>query len=123
MIHFAAPSLASRVRIVTMSRSAIILVIDRLGAGALGPYGNTLLETPAWNRLAGESLLIEQALADAVDLPTAYRSYWRGIPAWGRDENEKSLAAEAQASGVKRVILTDEPALAELPAADEWDEI
>lgn len=53
--------------------NAIVLVVDRLGAGYLGPYGNTWLETPHWNRLAARSALFEWALTDAVDLPTVYR--------------------------------------------------
>ena len=54
------------------------LVIDRLGAGWLGPYGNTWLETPNFNRLAAQSVLCETVVADSPDLVTAYRAYWTG---------------------------------------------
>ena len=58
--------------------NAIVLVIDRLGSGFLGPYGNTWIETPAWNQLAARSLLVETALSDTADLATLYHSYWHG---------------------------------------------
>ena len=53
------------------ARSAIILVVDRLGAGHLGPYGNTWVETPALNRLAAESVLFELAITDSPQLEHA----------------------------------------------------
>ena len=59
-------------------RNAVVLVVDRLGAGNLGPYGNTWIDTPQFNRLAMESLLCEFALSDCPCLSTAYRAYWHG---------------------------------------------
>ena len=51
----------------------VVFVIDRLGASWLGPYGNTWLETPHFNRLAAESLVCETAIADSSDLaPVSY---------------------------------------------------
>ena len=41
--------------------NAICLVIDRLHAGYVGAYGNTWIETPAMNRLASQSFLLDQA--------------------------------------------------------------
>ena len=57
-------------------RNAVIVVIDRLGAGFLGPYGATWLDTPALNRLASQSLLIEHPLSDSPELVQVYRSFW-----------------------------------------------
>jgi len=49
-------------------KNALVLVIDRLGAAYLGPYGNTWIDTPNWNRLAAESFLFDFALADSPRL-------------------------------------------------------
>jgi hypothetical protein len=53
---------------VTEPRNTLVVVVDRLGAGFLGPYGATWLDTPALNRLAGQSLLIEHVLSDSPEL-------------------------------------------------------
>jgi len=55
-----------------LEQNAIVLVIDRLGPGMMGPYGNTWLDTPHLNRLASESLLFEYALADSPALATVF---------------------------------------------------
>ena len=61
-----------------MVRNAVVLVLDRLGCGYLGPYGNTWIEAPAWNRLAAQATLFETALIDSPDLLQLYQSYWYG---------------------------------------------
>jgi len=58
--------------------SLIVLVVDRLGAGWLGPYGATWIDTPNFNRLAAASLLCENALADSPDLEQTYQGYLLG---------------------------------------------
>jgi hypothetical protein len=63
--------------------SLIVLVIDRLGAAMLGPYGNTWIDTPNFNHLASASLLCENAIADSPDLRQAYRGYLTGEHALG----------------------------------------
>ena len=57
---------------------AVVLVVDGLSAPYLGPYGNTWLETPAFNRLAAESLLWETVLIHDPDLLRGYDAYWPG---------------------------------------------
>ena len=64
-----------------MARNAIVLMIDRLGSGFVGPYGNTWVETPALNRLASESLLFETVIGDSTRLEQLYDSYWLGTHA------------------------------------------
>ena len=58
--------------------NALILVVDGLGCSCLGPYGNTWIDTPAWNRLAARSLLFETMLADSGELASIYNGYWHG---------------------------------------------
>lgn len=97
--------------------SAIVLVIDRLGAGYLGPYGNTWLETPGFNRLASQSLLCEQTLATSPELATTYQSYWRG------DSDSHSLPQLARAASCRCVLITDDEAVSQFAAAADFDEV
>ena len=46
---------------------SILLIIDALRPSMLGPYGNTWFDTPALNRLASESIVFEQCIADTPD--------------------------------------------------------
>ncbi len=97
-------------------KSAIVVVVDRLGAGFLGPYGNTWLDTPALNRLAAESTVFETALIDSPDLARTYRAYWNGLhgattlPCAERD----SLAALLANNEIAATLITDEPEVANL---------
>lgn len=102
--------------------NAIVIVIDRLGAGYLGPYGNTWIETPNWNRLAARSVLFEFALADAIDLPTVYRSYWQGLHAMSSDRPVRSLPEMAAARGIHCALVTDEPQIVELPGTESFSD-
>jgi arylsulfatase A-like enzyme len=69
------------VRGVRSHKNAIVVVVDRLGAGFLGPYGNTWLDTPQFNRLASQSLLCEMSLIDSPSVARTYRAWWRGCHA------------------------------------------
>lgn len=106
-----------------MSRnSAIVVVVDRLGAGYLGPYGNTWLETPAFNRLASQSMLFENALVDCPTLEAFYQSLADGSHCFAR-LSEKSgplrppLAARMSERGIATWLVGDEPAIFQLPMA------
>jgi arylsulfatase A-like enzyme len=93
----------------------LVVSIDRLGAGYLGPYGNTWIETPSFNRLASRALLLEAALAESPDLSLAFRSYWTGRHALCPVDvsPEAALPARLQAAGWRTMLLTDEPRVAE----------
>ena len=96
------------------SRSAIVLVIDRLGASWLGPYGNTWIETPHFNQFACESLLVESALSDSPELEAVYRSYWTGRHALAPDSTttRESLFTEIASRGVDTALVTDDAQIA-----------
>ena len=103
--------------------SAVVLAIDRLGAGWIGPYGNTWLETPNFNRLAARSVLCETVIADSPRLDAAYRGYWTGCHSMepvGSDTT--SLAMLAQAGGAASLLLTDDSRLIEHPHASGFGE-
>jgi arylsulfatase A-like enzyme len=92
---------------------AVVLAIDRLGVGWLGPYGNTWLDTPNFNRLAAQSVLFETALADSPDLNAACRAYWTGQHALERTTAaSQSLAGLSAASGARAILVTDDAQIA-----------
>src|SRR6267142_6278913 len=89
--------------------SAVVLVIDRLGAGWLGPYGNTWLDTPNFNRLAARSVLCETVVADSPDLDMSCRGYWTGRHAMElSDDGSATLADLAASAGTTPLLLTDD---------------
>ena len=102
----------------------IVLVIDRLGAGWLGPYGTTWIDTPQLNQLAAESLLCEFMLSDSFQLATIYRSYWQGLAAHCTLPTAPwpSLPELAKQAGLQPWLVTDDPSLLELPGAGDFQE-
>lgn len=105
------------------TRHAIVVVVDRLGAGFLGPYGNTWVETPTLNRLASESILVETALADSPDLEMIYRSWWTGCHAmrvvpW----TAPNLIDRAREGSLPTTLLSDASAVLDHPLAASFDE-
>ncbi|HMC09648.1 MAG TPA: hypothetical protein VKH44_00100, partial [Pirellulaceae bacterium] len=89
--------------------SAVVLAIDRLGAGWLGPYGNTWLETPNFNRLAASSVLCETVVAESPDLSASYRSCWTGRHALEPSSEAWPLLHELAAkAGFSTALVTDE---------------
>ena len=100
-----------------MLPSSIIFVVDRLGAGFLGPYGNTWVDTQSCNRLASEGLLCEFAISDSVSLESVYRSYWTGRHAMDGRPPDEALPEIAAKAGLKTILLTDELRVAEHPLA------
>ncbi len=103
-------------------KNAIVLLIDRLQASFLGPYGNTWIDTPSFNRLAAESALFEFAFTDSTDLSMVYRSMWAGLHAMSDPRPIPGLAEVALASGVRTVLITDEPQVADHPLASGFSE-
>jgi arylsulfatase A-like enzyme len=111
------------------SRSAVVLVVDRLGAGHLGPYGNAWLPTPHVNRLASESVLFETCLADSPALAATYRAWWTGRHTLAQDHEvpagvaaKTSLPNLARERGLSAILITDDPEVAQLPLAQHFDE-
>ena len=94
--------------------NALVLVMDRLGSAYLGPYGNTWIDTPAWNLLASRSLLVENGVIDSPDLELAYRSFWRGRHALSEqaDNDVPALADQLADHSVETWLVTDDPVVA-----------
>lgn len=86
----------------------LVIAVDGLRASALGAYGNTSYSTPALDQFAAESLLFDWCFAESVDLATIYDDLWSG--------NAALLRSLADA-GYATTLVTDDPAVAELPIA------
>lgn len=102
--------------------NAICLILDRLHAGYLGPYGNTWVATPAMDRLAFESFVFDQVLVDSVDLDSLYRSWFQGWhalcpPAAGE---QPSLPRRLREQGISTLLLADEELVAARPEAADF---
>src|SRR4051794_34017157 len=91
------------------AKHAVVLVIDRLGAGWLGPYGNTWLDAPNFNRLAARSLLFETAIAASPDVGEACRGYWTGRHVLESNADVQSALSSHFSSSV---LLTDDEQVA-----------
>ena len=87
-------------------------------------YGNTWVETPELNRLASQSLLVEFPIADAYELESLYRSYWFGCHALSEPviPSRDRLTLPAKLRGLRSTLLTDDPRLAALSLADDFDQ-
>lgn len=103
--------------------NALAIVVDRLGAGYLGPYGNTWLDTPSLNRLASESLLCEFMQTDSPRLPSVYRSYWHGWHAASPWRDTPSLPQDLTAASMHTCLLTDEAEVADVARIHGFDEV
>ena len=117
------PVIPFRISRRTSFMNAICLAMDRLHSGFLGAYGNTWIETPAFDRLAAESFVFDQALVDSPQLGPLYRSFWQGLHALAPAvEDRPSLPALLRESGVHSTLLTDDRAVVEHPLAIEFDD-
>lgn len=105
-------------------KNVVVVSIDRLGAGYLGPYGNTWIETPGFNRLASRSLLLETVIAESPDLASTFRSYWTGRHALdlGRGDRDDSLTARLREFGCRTTLVSDEPEVLQHPLAAAFEE-
>ncbi len=107
------------------SNSLVVIAIDGLRAAALGPYGNTTFPTPYFDRLASESVVYDQYLADSADVNLVTSSLWTGQHPLRPDASggHPSLAARYRGGGIRCHLVTDEMPIAEHPGATDWDEI
>lgn len=101
--------------------SAIVLIVDRLGADWLGPYGSTWFETPYWNALAAQSALAEWMIATGPRLEDAYQGWWGGAGTW-QSPRLPSLPQRIVSRGQRAILLTDDPAVANLPQVADFSE-
>jgi len=105
--------------------NAICIVVDRLHVGFLGTYGNSWVGTAAIDRLAADSLVLDQVLVDTPRLELLYRSYWSGQHALCPQQQAElpPLPELLRQAGVATVLLTDERLVSQHPLAGYFDEL
>jgi arylsulfatase A-like enzyme len=96
------------------ARHAICLVIDGLRAAALGAYGNTTYPTPQLDALAARGVVADWLWGDATQLEDFYRGLWGGVHALRPAGDSTRVLSELDTAGVRQLLLTDEPWLADL---------
>jgi arylsulfatase A-like enzyme len=105
-----------------MPSNVLVIVVDGLRASALGAYGNTSFATPALDRIAAESLLLDWCYAPSPDLPEIYDALWHS-----RHDTQHhatvSLARIFADAGYATMLVADEPLLSSFPTAGDFDEI
>ncbi|MEM7453209.1 MAG: sulfatase-like hydrolase/transferase [Planctomycetota bacterium] len=104
-------------------RSAVVLVIDQLGASCLSPFGNTWYQTDNLCRIAAESMLFDFAISDSPDMRQSIESLWRGTHAAGNTQSTSNvhLAEIAARSGGASTLITDHVEVADMEAAAAFD--
>ena len=99
----------------------ISVVIDRLHVGYLGCYGNSWIETPNFDHLAASGFLFDQSLIESPVLATQY-SLFTSLPV-SANAPDQSLVSRLRSAGITTVLITDDPAVAELPWAATLDDV
>ncbi|MHC2068415.1 sulfatase-like hydrolase/transferase [Bremerella sp. T1] len=94
-------------------RRALVLVVDGWGAGFLGCYGNSWLDTPALDHWACQSVLFEQCVSECPDPLTLYPHLFGGSHPVGAIQPGGLMSALADAE-IPVHLLSDDPRLAEL---------
>jgi arylsulfatase A-like enzyme len=105
-----------------MPANVLVIVVDGLRASALGAYGNTTYATPALDRLAAESLLLDWCFAPSPDLSDIYRALWQPNGC-AQNPSTTSLARIFADAGYATMLVTDDNSLHTYPTASDFDEI
>jgi arylsulfatase A-like enzyme len=105
-----------------MPANVLVIVVDGLRASALGAYGNTSYATPALDRFAAESLLLDWCFAPSPDLPDIYRALWHSSHN-AKSHTIPSLPRMFAEAHYGTTLVTDEDSLSTYASADEFDDI
>ncbi len=94
-------------------RRALVLVVDGWGAGFLGCYGNSWLDTPALDQWACQSVLFEQCLSECPAPLELYPHLFEGSHSLGPVQANGLMSVLADAD-IPVHMLSDDPRLLEL---------
>ena len=81
----------------------LLLLFDGLGAKYLDPYGQSDFRHPAFNRLAAESILFENLIANSVDTETVTKS----IFGCGKPGETNSIFDSLRNAGLRSELIID----------------
>jgi arylsulfatase A-like enzyme len=102
-----------------MPANILVVSIDGLRASALGAYANTTFGTPALDRFAAESFLLDSCFASSVDLTEIYRALWHA----NEVERSSTLPRLLNERGYATTLITDERALNALAGSTGFGEV
>jgi arylsulfatase A-like enzyme len=105
-----------------MPANVLVIVIDGLRASALGAYGNTSYATPALDRFAAESLLLDWCFAPSPELDDIYRALWHSN-SLADSPPVASLAGRFAVEGYTTTLVTDDPSVSTCTSANDFDDI
>ncbi len=88
-------------------KNTLILTIDGLGSRDPGAYGNTWIETPAFDRLASRSLLFEHVLANSTQPDLALASMATGLNAAASVGQPHSVLETIRKQGIPTILFSD----------------
>ncbi len=106
--------------------NSLCLVVDRLHWGYLGPYGNTWLPTPAFDRLAAQGFVWDGAFIESPHVHDFCTACWTGRHAMRPQapiEGQPSLISRIVERGAHSVLLTDDREVAQHPLAAAFSEV
>jgi len=107
-----------------MPANVLVVVIDGLRASAIGAYGNTTFATPALDRFAAESFLLDECFSPTVDLEAIYDALWLSRhPARTQKATAPSLPGLFRDRDYTATLITDEPQLSTFAAAADFNDI
>jgi arylsulfatase A-like enzyme len=105
------------------ARSALVLTVDGLHSGFLGPYGNTWIQTPEFDALAAEGFVFDQAMIAHPRLDKVFDAVWSvretSAPA---GQGAVSLAQVLADAGIATALVTDDASIAGHPLATGFAE-
>lgn len=108
---------------------AIVVIVRGLQAGALGCYGNSWVDTLAFDTLAAEGVTFDWHFADNTDPTAVYRTWRSGryhLPcdcATVDDEREPDLLAALHERGIHTCLIVDESRSSASGFAHGWDTV
>ncbi len=96
-------------------KATIVLSFEQLSATQLGPYGNAWFDTPAFNRLAGQSLVLDRLICDSTDYQQVFKSLMTGFHAGCTTVSAKNSIVDlwAEQNEGTSVFVSDDPQLCE----------
>jgi len=92
----------------------LLVTIDGLRASALGAYGNTTFSTPALDRFATRSLLLDFCFASSADRDAILNAMW--------SDGTTSLVATLRTAGYRTTLITDDEETTAGRFANEFDD-
>lgn len=112
---------------------ALVIIVEGLGTAMVGAYGSATATTPAIDRLAARSLVLDQCFLDSFELETQLRSLWTAThagcahgPAWSlwralaeRNVHARLITDSAEAARVAEKHGCPQVTLVQVPAASE----